>query len=397
MKKITTNNNMLLYPEAVKRIQKDLEIALTNWDYLSGVGGEGPIAEFEREFIKTAGGHYAIALTNATSALYVALMSLGISKGDEVILPSYTWPQTLSPVILAGAIPVFADIAKDSVTISPASVEKLISNKIRAIIAVHLFGLPADVHALAGIARTAKCALIYDAAQGFGTMVDDKPIGYYGDYVAFSFGRSKLISAGEGGALICRSRRLYERAVAFSQHPLRMHRDIDGSKLRQSIDGVSMNFRLHPLVASLAIGQLQGFYNSGKLEALREIHKTLETSAIKGFLSKTSANAIPSSVCFPVLVKSDGDKKRVAEYARSIGLELYEGGVQQPLHLTPTISRHKLLSHLGQKGMEIPAHKTHKKGSCPNTEERCRVPQLFLRESGLSNRTIVANYSKRGK
>lgn len=397
MKKIADNNKMLLYPEAVKRVRKDLEIALTNWDYLSSVSGEGPVAEFEREFAKAAGGRYAIALTNATSALYVALMSLGIGRGDEVILPSYTWPQTLSPVILTGAIPVFADIGEDLVNISPESVEKLISKKTKAIIAVHLYGIPADVHALADIAKTARCSMIYDAAQGFGALVDGKPIGDYGDYVAFSFGRSKLFSVGEGGALLCRNRRLYERAVAFSQHPLRMHKDIDDNKLRQSIDGVSMNFRLHPLIASLAIGQLQGFYNSGELEVLSKISKTLESSAIKGVLPKIPANAMPSGVYFPVLIESSKDEARVAEYAKSIGLEIYEGGVQQPLHLTPTIGRHKLLSHMGQKGIEIPAHKTHKKGSCPNTEERCRLPQLFLRESNGRDRTMVANYSKRNR
>src|SRR3990172_12232451 len=250
--KSLTNDKPLLYPEAIKRVQIDLQRAMTDWDFLSGVSGDGPIREFEKWFAGVAGGKYAIAMPNATSSLFVALMASGIGKGDEVILPAYTWPQTLTPVLLTGATPAFADIDADTVTLSPESVEKLITKKTKAIIGVHLFGIPADVIALEKIARDNGCTLIYDAAQGFGACFknslsfrerggpvlrevegvrvgfsNERPIGAHGDYVAYSFGRSKLFSIGEGGALVCKDRGLYERVIAFSQHPLRMHGDID--------------------------------------------------------------------------------------------------------------------------------------------------------------------------
>jgi len=400
MNKITTNNNLLLYPDAVQRIHKDLEIALTNWDYLSSVGGEGPIAEFESAFVKAVGGQYAIALTNATSALYVALMSLGIGRGDEIILPSYTWPQTLTPVIVTGATPVFADIEKDAVTVSPKSVAALISKKTRAIIGVHLFGFPADVYALEEIARRAKCHLIYDAAQGFGSFYDSKPVGSYGDFSAFSFGRSKLFSIGEGGALICRTRDLYERAIAFSQHPLRMHKDVDNHRMRESIDGVSMNFRMHPLIASLALGQLKGLNDSNECRRLRAtfmaIYKKAHLAKIKNYFSKISAASSPSGVAFPIILKDKKDRSSLQSSIEDLGLEIYEGGTQKPLHLSSTIQQHKLLSQYGLNSAMISEHHTHIKGSCPKTEERCRLPQLFLREgNGRHEKKMVTKYAKR--
>lgn len=238
MVKTGTVTKHLLYPEAIQNLFADLNHAKHDWNYLSGISGNGPIAEFEKAFAKVVGGRHQIALSNCTSALFVALLSAGIKYGDEVILPSYTWPQTLTPVLLTGATPVFADIGRRSVTVDPDSVAKLITSKTKAIIAVHLFGIPCDVNKLAQIAREAKCTLIFDAAQGFGALVDGKPMGQFGDYVAFSFGRSKLFSIGEGGMLVCRNRELYERAVMISQHPIRMHRDIDHLTVRNSLDGV---------------------------------------------------------------------------------------------------------------------------------------------------------------
>ncbi|MEW6418370.1 MAG: aminotransferase class I/II-fold pyridoxal phosphate-dependent enzyme [Nitrospirota bacterium] len=366
----------LLYPEAIERLQRDLQNAITDWDYLSGISGEGPIAEFEAEFAKLNGSEYAIALTNATSALFVSLIASGIGKGDEVILPSYTWPQTLTPVILTGATPVFADIDSDTVTISPKSVEKLITRKTRAVIAVHLYGIPADVLQLDKIARDNGCILIYDSAQGFGAHFNNKPIGAYGNYVAYSLGRSKLFSVGEGGVLICRNRKLYERAIAFSQHPLRMHRDIDDTDLRMSIDGVSMNFRLHPLIASLALGQLKALIKYGKLKQLqarfKEVYERIKSTEAGCILPEIPVGASPSGICIPLIPKKKNDLLKIRGVLENLGLDTFDGGLKKPLHLTETIKRHRFIFHPNSRKFVIPPHKTHRHGICPNTESRSR-------------------------
>lgn len=377
-------NKPLLYPEAIKRVQIDLQRAMTDWDFLSGVSGDGPIREFEKWFAGIAGGRYAIALPNATSALFVALMSAGIGHGDEVILPAYSWPQTLTPVLLTGATPVFADIDADTVTISPESVKSLITKKTKAIIGVHLFGIPADVIALEKIARDTGCILIYDAAQGFGACFNDRPIGAYGDFVAYSFGRSKLFSIGEGGALICQNKELYEMAIAFSQHPLRMHSDIDNPDMRMLIDGVSMNFRIHPLVASLALGQLRGLLDSGKLDHLKtkskELYSILYSTELNHLLPAIPEGACPSGVCIPLIIKSEEDLLQSKHILKALDLDTFEGGLHIPLHLTDTIQRRRFLWSDEVVSSVIPFHTTHKPGSCPNTEERCKIsPQIFIK------------------
>ncbi len=376
-------SEILLYPEAIERLQKDLKRAIRDWDYLSGVSGDGPIVEFEEEFAKINESKYAIALTNATSALFVALMASGIGKGDEVILPSYTWPQTLTPVILTGATPVFADVDRNTVTISPESVKRLITRRTRAIIAVHLYGIPANVLSLDKIAKENGCILIYDSAQGFGAYFNSKPIGAYGDYVAYSLGRSKLFSVGEGGILICRKREYYERAIAFSQHPLRMHRDVDSVDIRRLIDGVSMNFRIHPLIASLALGQLKGFINTGKLEKhqaiFKELYERIKLTGGRDMLPEIPEGASPSGVCLPLFPKRHSDLSKNKDVFEKHGLNLFEGGIKTPLHLSNTIQRHRFIFHSQSSNFIIPWHKTHKYGSCPNTENLCKtLKQAFI-------------------
>jgi len=170
--------------------------------------------------------------------------------------------------------------------------------------------------------------LIYDGAQAFGAKYNEKGIGAYGDFVAYSFGRSKLLSVGEGGALVCRTRELYERAIAFSQHPLRMHRDIDDNSMRKHIDGVALNFRMHPLIASLALGQLSGFLSSGKLEELKEtfweLRECITTGGMEDILPKIPPEGSPSGVCLPLVIDRD-ERRMVEERLGELNIKVTEG------------------------------------------------------------------------
>lgn len=373
----------LLCPEALERAREALDKACHDWRYLSAVGGDGPIAEFEETFGKAAGGKYAIACSNATSALFMALMASGVGRGDEVILPAYTWPQTLSPVLLTGATPVFADIDENSVTVSPGSIRGLMTRRTRAIIAVHLFGIPADIDAIEDLARERDCVTIYDAAQGFGAFYDGRPVGSFGDFAAFSLGRGKLLSAGEGGVLICKSRSGYERALAFSQHPLRMHRQIDDDGIRARLDGISMNFRMHPIVASLALGQFEGLLKSEELANLRKrfarLRNEMKDRGLDGYLPAVAQKGTASGTAVPLIVPRNSDTNQIKDLADIMGLTVYSGGIQGPLHLTETIREGMWLWQRGlRRKRSLPSHATHAKHCCPNTERRCSLPQMFF-------------------
>lgn len=174
---------------------------------------------FEREFADYCSTRHAVALANGTLALELALRVLDIGPGDEVIVPPKTFIATASAVVMCGARPVFADVEADSQCLDPAAVEAALGPATRAIIAVHLGGWPADMPALAALARRHGLYLIEDCAQAHGATLDGRRVGGLGDIAAFSFCQDKIISSGgEGGMLLTDDEQLWRRAWAFKDH-----------------------------------------------------------------------------------------------------------------------------------------------------------------------------------
>lgn len=166
-----------------------------NW-----ASGEKRMA-FERRFAADCGVKHCFAVANGTVSLEMILRGFGIGKGDEVILPPYTFIATLSSIVFAGATPVFADIDEGTYNISPAAVEKRITGKTRAIVAVAVGGCPPDLDALTEIAGKHGLKLIVDAAQGVGAMWKGKSICAYGDAASVSCQNTKNLTCGEGGII----------------------------------------------------------------------------------------------------------------------------------------------------------------------------------------------------
>lgn len=157
---------------------------------------------FEGEFAAYHGAKYGIAITNGTAALEVSLAALGVGPGDEVIVPDFTFVATASAVLFTGALPVLVDITPDTYCIDPTLVEKAITKRTRAIIAVHLGGHPADLDRLVEIAQKYKLPLVEDSAHAHGSEWKGRKVGAIGDIGTFSFQASKLMTAGEGGIII---------------------------------------------------------------------------------------------------------------------------------------------------------------------------------------------------
>ncbi len=169
---------------------------------LTEKSGMGPkVLEFERNFAKFLGVRQAIAMCSGTAAIHAALLARGIVPGDEVIVPSFTFASTAGAVLLAGARPVLADIDPETYNIRPDSIEAVITRKTKAIIAVHLYGLPADMKAIGDIARDRGVVVIEDAAQAHGAMYDGRMAGTLGDMACFSFYAGKNMTTGEGGMI----------------------------------------------------------------------------------------------------------------------------------------------------------------------------------------------------
>lgn len=170
--------------------------------------------QVEEKLKEKMGSKYPIFMTSGHAALTSALVAMGIGPGDEVIVPAYTYIATAMAVVAAGAIPVIAE-SDDSLTISPADIKKKISSHTKAIIPVHIQGFPCDMDAIMQIAKENELFVLEDACQADGGSYKGKRLGTIGDAGALSFNYFKIVSCGEGGALLTDNRELYEKSLIY--------------------------------------------------------------------------------------------------------------------------------------------------------------------------------------
>lgn len=179
-----------------KKIDNRIAKVLNSNSYILG----NEVRNFENNFAKYLGVKYAVGVSNGTDALILALRSINIKKGDEIITTSHTAFATISSIIEAGAIPVFIDINEDEFTIDTSKIQKRITKKTKAIIAVHIYGNPVEITTVKKIAKKNKLTLIEDCSQAHGAEYKDKKIGTFGDISCFSFYPTKNLSTyGDGG------------------------------------------------------------------------------------------------------------------------------------------------------------------------------------------------------
>ncbi|MEE4201442.1 DegT/DnrJ/EryC1/StrS family aminotransferase [Erythrobacter sp.] len=217
---------------------------------------------FEAEFAHYIGVPHAIAVSNGTVAIELALRALGIGPGDEVIVPARSFFATTSAVVAVGARPVFADVELDTQNIDPVSVERLAGNATRGIICVHLAGQPCDMDRLCKIASDRNLHLIEDCAQAHGASWNGRTVGSFGDAAAFSFCTDKIMSTGgEGGMVTIKEEAVWRAAWAYKDHgkdPLRL-REPSGAQageFRYLHDGFGSNFRMTEMQAAIGRKQL---------------------------------------------------------------------------------------------------------------------------------------------
>jgi dTDP-4-amino-4,6-dideoxygalactose transaminase len=175
--------------------------------------GDGPFCrKVEGRLASHLGVQRVLLTTSCTHALELALLALGIGKGHEVIVPSFTFVSTANAVLRVGALPVFADIEDRTLGLDPVDAERRVGPRTRALIAVHYAGFAAEMEALADLAGRCELQIVEDAAQGLGAALADKPLGTLGDAGCFSFHETKNLTCGEGGALVLRDPEVARRA-----------------------------------------------------------------------------------------------------------------------------------------------------------------------------------------
>ena len=180
-------------------------------------GEEGHL--FEKEFAASVGVNYAVAVMNGTVALEAALMALDIGCDDEVIVTPRSYIASASCAVMRRAKPVFTDVDRNSQNITATSIEKVISKRTRAIIAVHLAGWPCDMNEIMALAKKRGLAVIEDCAQASGAFYKDRPIGSFGDAAVFSFCQDKIMTTGgEGGMVVTNSKHIWSKVWSYKDH-----------------------------------------------------------------------------------------------------------------------------------------------------------------------------------
>jgi perosamine synthetase len=193
---------------------------------------------------------YAIAVSSATAALHLSLMSLGVGRGDEVIVPAYSFVATANAVELTGAKAIFADISLSDLNICSSEIERLVTDRTRAIIPVHEFGLPADMESINRIAHGKNLTVIEDAACAFGVRVNGNFVGSESKLSCFSFHPRKIVTSGEGGLVLTSDSAIAEYVQSMRSHGL------NTVNSEREFIRAGFNYRMSDLGASLLIGQI---------------------------------------------------------------------------------------------------------------------------------------------
>lgn len=245
-----TINNMQFIPLARPNIKEE-DIALVSEVLRSGMLVQGKyVNELESSFTKITGAKFASALSNGTATLHLALISLGIKEGDEVIVPAFSYVATANVVELVGATPVFVDIDINTFNIDTSKIEAAITSRTKCIIPVHEFGLSCDMDAIMTIAAKYKLFIIEDTACALGSCYKNKHVGTFGDFGSFSLHPRKAISSGEGGVLITNNQALDNKVKILRNHGVEM---IDGKMVFSEF---GYNCRMTDFQAALVYSQL---------------------------------------------------------------------------------------------------------------------------------------------
>ena len=322
-------------------------------------------AEFEDKVKAYHGVNEAIGVASGTDALHLAVRALGIGPGDEVITTPFTFFATVEAIMYVGALPVFADIEPDTLNIDPASVERLITKKTKAILPVHIFGHPADMDKLMAIANAHGLKVVEDCAQSFGSSLHGKKTGSFGDAACFSFYPSKNLGAyGDGGMII-----LNDHEVADIVKKLRNH----GSKGGYRHECLGYNSRLDELQAGILLIKLKRI---DEYNAKRRRNASLYTELLSDVVTCPVEKKGAVHIYHQYTIRS-GRRDYIQQYLkeRELPSVVY---YPIPLHLQ------EAMNYLG-----------HKEGDFPVTEQVSRevlslpiYPELDERDIHLTSETI---------
>lgn len=288
---------------------------------------------FEEAFAKYLGAKHAFAVTNCTAGLHLALAALNVGPGDEVIVPSLTFVATSNAVLYSGATPVFADITSlEDLTISPEAIEKLITERTKAIIIMHYGGYACDLTAIMAIAKKHNLKVVEDTAHAVGASFDGKKLGCWGDLGCFSFFPNKNMTTAEGGMVITNSDALAEKIVLLRSHGMTSMTWDRHKGHASSYDVVELgfNYRIDEIRSALGLAQLEKLADNNALRIqLTEAYRSMiEENVPEITVPFASYRGISSCHILPVLLPAEADRGKFMN-------EMKSRGIQTSIHYPP--------------------------------------------------------------
>lgn len=330
-------------------------------DYLT----TGPkVAEFEKTLADYVGAKYAVAVSNGTAALHIACLAAGIGPGDEVITTPITFAASANCALYCGATPVFADIKPDTYNIDPAEIEKKITDKTKAIVAVHYTGQPCELDEIHAIAKKHNLIVIEDGAQVISGKYKGQMVGGLSDMTTFSFHPVKPVTTGEGGAVTTNDRELYRKLKLFQTHGITR----DASQMTQNEGGwyyeqleLGYNYRITDIQCALGISQMK------KLDGFAEHRRALAARYDALFADKISELQLVDENQKPLIVTPYQHPDCLSSY------HLYM--IQVPAKIRKQLFDYLRENQIGVNVHYIPVYKHpyyqangYKDVCCPNAE-----------------------------
>jgi len=318
----------------------------TNW-----ISSRGKfLTEFEDKFSEYIDIKYSTTVTNGTTALHLALETLGIGKGDEVIVPTFTYIASVSSIIYTGATPVFADSIESTWQVSPEDIRSRITPKTKAIMAVHLYGHPCDMDEIMKIANEHKLFVIEDCAESFGAKYKGKHTGTFGNIATFSFYGNKTITTGEGGMLVTNDFYLYDKAYHLKMHGVSNDREYWH-------DVIGFNYRMTNLCAAIGLAQMEIADENIRLkrELAHKYNKLLNGLPITPH--GESKDVVHSYWMYSILAENVKTRNKLREHLASRGIETRP--TFYPVHTMPMFSHHYLKYTVAEdiaiRGINLPS------------------------------------------
>ena len=302
-------------------------------------GEEGRL--FEKEFAASIGVKYAVAVMNGTVALEAALMALGIGKGDDVIVTPRSFIASASCAVMRGAKPVFADVDRESQNITAATIEKVITRRTRAIIAVHLAGWPCAMDEIMTLAKKHKLAVIEDCAQAVGAFYKGRQVGSFGDAAAFSFCQDKILTTGgEGGMVVTNKKEIWSKVWSYKDHGKSYDAvyksDIKpGPSFRWLHESFGTNWRMMEVqsaIGRIQLQKLEGWIRKRRRNAEILTNAFLNIPALR--VTVPPDNVVHSYYKYyvflrPEMLKKGWDRERIITAINNLGIPCFTGSCSE--------------------------------------------------------------------